>query len=122
TRGRVPPVSAHPSARLPADISLTRADVRPITDPARVAQNQQIQQLQRSKRDNGLELAVVPAVDRGEIFYQFNDRVYARGLESGLPLPGWATTYAEDASGSGMRPRRFAPASAGGGASMFPFA
>src|SRR5207248_8799150 len=42
------------------------------------------------------ELTVMPAVDHGEIFYQFNGRVYARSLESGYTLPGWATTYGDD--------------------------
>jgi outer membrane protein assembly factor BamB len=102
SRGRVPQVYARPSARLPADIALSRTRTRPLDNPARIGQNLA---LERQKRDNGLELTVIPAVDRGEIFYQFNGRVYARGLESGLPLPGWATTYSDDATG---RPR-FAP-------------
>src|SRR3954447_7335613 len=36
---------------------------------------------------------VYPVVDRGELFFQDNARVYAVSLESGLPLPGWAQTY-----------------------------
>ena len=36
---------------------------------------------------------VFPVVDRGEMFFQDNARVYAVSLESGTPLPGWAETY-----------------------------
>ena len=35
---------------------------------------------------------VMPVVDRGEIFYQDNQRIYAKGMESGFTLPGWTTT------------------------------
>ena len=80
SRGRVPNVGAHPSARLPTDIPFNRAKPRPVTDAdrANVLRNQAQESLNR-----GLDLRILPAVDRGEIFYQIAGRVYARGLESG---------------------------------------
>jgi hypothetical protein len=44
-------------------------------------------------REAGLDLGIMPVVDRGELFFQDNVSIYAVGVESGLSLPGWATTY-----------------------------
>ena len=51
---------------------------------------------EESARERGQTLGVMPAVDRGELFFQDNANIYAVNLDSGLPLPGWATTYPED--------------------------
>lgn len=44
-------------------------------------------------RRSGLMTGVMPVIDRGELFFQDNSRIYALNLESSLPLPGWAQTY-----------------------------
>lgn len=50
-------------------------------------------------RNIGLMTGVMPAVDNGELFFQDNARVYAISLATGMPLPGWAATYAGDKHG-----------------------
>jgi len=42
---------------------------------------------------------VMPAVDRGELFFQDGANVYAVSLESGVPLPGWKETYGGSRNG-----------------------
>ena len=49
---------------------------------------QQLQTEDRQARDAGLNLGVIPVVDRGELFFQDNAYIYARNLESGMALPG----------------------------------
>ena len=44
-------------------------------------------------RRAGYMTGVLPVIDRGEMFFQDNARIYAVNLESGLPLPGWSQTY-----------------------------
>lgn len=62
----------------------------PETDRRRTAQPDDA-----TVRERGQMLGVMPAVDRGELFFQDNANVYAVNLDSGLPLPGWATTYSQ---------------------------
>ena len=38
-------------------------------------------------------IGVMPVVDRGELFYQDGEHIWAIGLDSGNPLPGWTQTY-----------------------------
>ncbi|CAN5633074.1 hypothetical protein BH09PLA1_BH09PLA1_06420 [soil metagenome] len=59
-----------------------------------------------SDRRSGFMTGVLPVVDRGELFFQDNARVYAVNLESSLALPGWAQTY------DGNRGGRYAVAGA----------
>lgn len=61
----------------------------PTANEANFAQNQ------NNAREKGQTLGVMPVVDRGELFFQDNANVYAVNLDSGLPLPGWATTHAD---------------------------
>jgi outer membrane protein assembly factor BamB len=45
------------------------------------------------QRKKGIGLGIMPAVDKGELFYQDNTRIYALDLDSGVPLPQWVDTY-----------------------------
>ena len=54
-------------------------------------------------RDQGKTITVFPIVDGDELFFQDGLRVYALHLESGVPLPGWAQTYAGNRQGQGGR-------------------
>jgi outer membrane protein assembly factor BamB len=47
----------------------------------------------RQLREIGALTGVFPVVDRGELYFTDNARVYALNLESGLPLPGWSATW-----------------------------
>jgi outer membrane protein assembly factor BamB len=42
---------------------------------------------------SGNTTGVMPVVDHGDLFFQDGQKIYARNLESNLPLPGWAITY-----------------------------
>ena len=54
------------------------------------AQQKQIAESQfKSLSEKGGTIGVMPVVDRGELFCQDGQRVYAVSLESGMPLPGW---------------------------------
>lgn len=56
--------------------------------------NKNALELEEANRQKlGVTLGVVPAVDRGELFFQDGQRIYALTLESGVPLAGWAQTY-----------------------------
>jgi outer membrane protein assembly factor BamB len=48
----------------------------------------------------GLTLGIMPVVDRGELFFQDGQRIYAVDLESGVPLPEWAKTNGPDHGGA----------------------
>ena len=64
---------------------------------------QQAQMLDaRYKEDvrNGLTLGIMPVIDRGELFFQDGQRIYAVSLESGVPLPGWQQTHGADHNGA----------------------
>src|SRR5207244_3161675 len=50
--------------------------------------------------NGGLTLGVMPVADRGELFFQDGQRVYAVSLESGVPLPGWQQTYGSERNGT----------------------
>ena len=60
-------------------------------------QPQQRQQMEQSlliAEREGMTLGVIPAIDRGELYFQDGRRVYAVSLASGgLPLSGWRQTY-----------------------------
>jgi outer membrane protein assembly factor BamB len=103
SRGRVPNAAGRPGAKL-VDIPFIRSRQRPaaVIHPE---MRGQLEMLEKQRRDFGLSLAIMPVVDRDELFFQDNTRVYAKGLDGGLTLPGWSTTYGEDAK------VRFAPAS-----------
>jgi outer membrane protein assembly factor BamB/tetratricopeptide (TPR) repeat protein len=74
------------------DTSLPRGGI-----PA--AAKSELKQTAERDRQQGMTLGVMPVVDRDELFFNDNVRVYALSLESGLPLSGWQQTYPADRSG-----------------------
>src|SRR5688572_27272678 len=86
-RARVPAVSAAFGARL-FSVEMAESMMR-----SPIAARRQIEQMNDADRKSGAMTGVLPVVDRGEMFFQDNARVYAVSLESGTPLPGWAETY-----------------------------
>jgi len=55
--------------------------------------------MDRDQRQAGFATGILPVIDRGELFFQDNQRIYGLSLDSGLPLAGWAETYAGDRAG-----------------------
>ena len=99
SRGRVAPAGGRPGARLFA-VPLSRPQHRNLAAPNRL----QLEQLVASWQAGGLMTGVFPVVDRGELFFQDGARVFARSLESGIALPGWAQTYPADRDGQYVLP------------------
>jgi outer membrane protein assembly factor BamB len=95
-RALVPNVSGFGGAKL-FSIKLTEENLKLIPD---INLRNQLKQQNRTSREAGNMTGVMPVVDRGELFFQDNARVYAVSLDSGLPLPGWASTYDGDRAGS----------------------
>lgn len=95
SRGLVSAAKVSPGAPL-FDVPLAR----PVWDRIAVQHRQNMEQaLAMSERD-GLTLGIMPAVDRGELYFQDGRRVYAVSLASGgLPLAGWRQTYSGDRNG-----------------------
>ncbi len=88
---RIPAAAGRPGARI-ATIALSRPSW-----PNTNAQQKQIAESQfKSLSEKGGTIGVMPVVDRGELFFQDGQRVYAVSLESGMPLAGWAQTYGGD--------------------------
>ncbi len=52
-----------------------------------------LEQQDATMRRSGASLGVMPAVDRGEMYFQDNVRLYAVSLNDGLPLPAWMETW-----------------------------
>jgi outer membrane protein assembly factor BamB len=44
-------------------------------------------------RAKGVGLGIMPAVDKGQLFFQDNTRICAMDLDGGEPLPAWVDTY-----------------------------
>lgn len=101
SRGRVAAAGGLPGARLFA-VPMARPEV------FRVGNNRQVRQQFHAgfaaDADAGMTLGVFPVVDRGELFFQDGARVYARSIESGVALPGWAQTYPGDRDGQYVLP------------------
>ncbi|HEY1628596.1 MAG TPA: PQQ-binding-like beta-propeller repeat protein, partial [Tepidisphaeraceae bacterium] len=93
-RARVPQVSGFGGAHL-LSIEVPRLNVRNIP----FAQRRQLETQVEHNIAEGAVTGIFPVVDRGEIFFQDNARVYAMSLESDQPLPGWARTYDGDRKG-----------------------
>ena len=95
SRGRISAAKVSPGAPL-FDVPLAK----PAWDRIPVQHRQNMEQaLAMSERD-GLTLGVMPAVDRGELYFQDGRRVYAVSLASGgLPLTGWRQSYAGERNG-----------------------
>ncbi len=87
-RSRVPVAKGRPGARVypVAYIPPVRSDAK---DPQSVAIRAQYEQAERM----GMTMTVMPVVDRGQLFFQDGIRIYARQVESGVPLSGWVQTY-----------------------------
>lgn len=98
-RGRIIEASGWPGARL-FSIDLSRPDWGKI-NPQRPINIQQNQNLEQSA---GLTLGVMPVIDRGQLFFQDNTRIYAVSLESGVSLPGWAATHGGERNGQYIIP------------------
>ena len=56
-----------------------------------------------------MTLGIMPVADRGELYFQDGQRVYAVSLDSGMPLPGWSQTY-RDRNGQYVLPNTAGPA------------
>jgi outer membrane protein assembly factor BamB len=93
TRNRILAVSGTPGAHL-YSIQLSK--------PTRVNSPQAQVLDARYKEDakNGATIGVMPAVDRGELFFQDGERLYGLNLESGVPLTGWAQSHGPDHDGA----------------------
>ena len=89
SRGKISPANTRPGARL-YGVPLSQPNWKQVAD---VNQRRALQRQDASARDGGGALGVMPAVDRGELYFQDNARVYAVSLDSGVSLPGWAATY-----------------------------
>lgn len=101
SRGRVAAAGGLPGARLFA-VPMARPEV------FRAGNNRQVREQFHAgfaaDADAGMTLGVFPVVDRGELFFQDGARVYARSIESGVALPGWAQTYPGDRDGQYVLP------------------
>lgn len=93
-RALVPAVSCSPGALF---YSVPLAKPTPTARGATAART--ADDLEKSAERNGLNLGVIPAADRGELFFQDGSRLYAVSLESGLPLSGWLATYPGERKG-----------------------
>jgi outer membrane protein assembly factor BamB/tetratricopeptide (TPR) repeat protein len=62
----------------------------PGADPS---QRAQMEQAFNQEVSAGGTIGVMPVTDHGDLFFQDGQKIYARNLESDLPLPGWLQTY-----------------------------
>jgi outer membrane protein assembly factor BamB/tetratricopeptide (TPR) repeat protein len=88
-RSQISTAKGRPQARL-YDIMLTESHAAANMNPV---MRQQLEQQEKIQEAQGLAPGVMPAVDRGELYFQDGRRMYAVNLDSGLPLPGWAQSY-----------------------------
>src|SRR5207244_1653485 len=102
SRGVVSPANASPGTRL-VSIPLAKPQFGNRRQESRAA----IQQTLERGAQNGTILGILPVADRGELFFQDGQRVYAVSLDSGMPLPGWAQTY-RDRQGQYVLPNAMA--------------
>ena len=65
----------------------------------------ELENMDRRSRQEGFNTGILPAIDRGELFFHDNARLYAVSIDSGLPLPGWAETYSGDRGGAYAVPK-----------------
>ena len=89
SRGRICTSTVKPGARLYA-IPLMRFNWNQIPDNSN---RQQMQNSDDEQRKRGAGLGILPVVDKGEMFFQDNTRIYAMDLDGGVPLPAWVDTY-----------------------------
>jgi outer membrane protein assembly factor BamB/tetratricopeptide (TPR) repeat protein len=96
-RARIPDVEGYGGARM-VSVPVVMPKLRPIIPGNAAARNDQ-EQKNKSDRELGMMTGIMPVVDGSEMFFQDNARLYAVSLESGLPLPGWASTYDGERNG-----------------------
>jgi outer membrane protein assembly factor BamB len=89
SRSKVSSSMVKPGARL-YSIALPELNWKRIPEQQ---QRQQIERADEEQRKRGAGLDIMPAVDRGQLFFQDNTRVYALDLDSGSPLSDWFNTY-----------------------------
>jgi len=89
SRSLIPTGAAQPGAKL-YSISYAATSVAAGVNPQML---NQVQQMRQRQLEQGSMLGVIPAIDQGQLFFQDNVRLYAVDLDSGYPLPGWASTY-----------------------------
>jgi outer membrane protein assembly factor BamB/TolA-binding protein len=89
TRSRISTGLGRAGARPFSSIELGRPTYGNIPPEVR----QEFENFEKLDRERGLNIGIIPAVDRGEMFFQDGARVYAVSLDSGSPLAGWAQTY-----------------------------
>jgi outer membrane protein assembly factor BamB len=65
----------------------------PIVDNLNEQNKRALLEAHNAARGQNLTINVIPAVDRGELFFQDGQRMYAVHLESGAPLAGWTQTH-----------------------------
>jgi outer membrane protein assembly factor BamB len=88
SRGRICTSTVKPGARL-YTIPLMRFHWNQIPVPNR----EQMESSDDDQRKKGAGLDIMPVVDKGELFFQDNARIYAMDLDGGVPLPAWVDTY-----------------------------
>ena len=89
TRGKICASTVKPGARL-YTVPLMRFNWNQIPDSPN---RQQMQSTDDDQRKKGAGLGIMPAVDKGQLFFQDNTHIYALDLDSGVPLPAWVDTY-----------------------------
>lgn len=95
-RDRVPAVNSDTNGARLFSVPVIRTPPR----GPRQAQLRDLENLDRRARTDGFSTGIFPAIDRGELFFQDNARLYAVSVDSGLPLPGWSETYSGDRGGA----------------------
>ena len=93
SRNHVAAASGTPGAHL-YSIQMSR----PVFQSGAAGQSQEA--IYKETVKTGGTLGVMPIVDRGEMFFQDGQRIYAVNLESGVPLAGWIKTNGADHYGS----------------------
>jgi len=90
TRNKVPSVTGTPGAHL-YSVALSKPSFQ--SGPRAEAQY-------REDVKTGMTTGVMPVIDRGELFFQDGQRIYAVNLESGVPLAGWVQSNGGAHSGA----------------------
>ncbi len=88
---RIPDAAGRPGARI-ATIPLSK----PLWPNLNAQQKQIAESQHKNLADKGGTIGIMQVVDRGELYFQDGQRLYARSLESGMPLAGWSQTYGAD--------------------------
>jgi outer membrane protein assembly factor BamB len=88
SRGRICTSTVKPGARL-YTIPLMKFNWNQIPE----ANKQLMQSSDDDQRKKGAGLGILPVVDKGQLFFQDNVRLYAVDVDSGVPLPAWVDTY-----------------------------